>query len=392
MAEGSGKMTEKDIQRILIEMLYSTVNELPADEAFKQKLTTEAVATVYRLAKQHDLAHVVSHFVYHNQVQVDKELAQKLQREELLSVYRHEQMKSTLDEICSVFNGANIAHVPLKGAVIRAYYPFESMRTSCDIDILIHESDLKTAIKCLEEKGYQVGERDYHDVSLYSPNKIHLELHFSIQENMDNLDLVLGDAWKYAVQSNDSRYDFKQEFFVFYTYAHMAYHFVSGGCGIRALLDIWVMEQKMGAHYSCAEELLKKAGIYTFAVQMSNIASACFTRNEFDEFSDLVLGYVYSGGVYGSSENYIASKKTKSKSSVSYVFKRFFIPYKVMAATYPILKKLPFLLPVYWLVRAVKVVCDGKTKRVMKELNSAKSVSDDKIEEIREIRARMGLE
>ncbi len=385
-------MTEKDVQRILIEILYSTVNELQAEETLKQKLTTDVVGAVYRLAKQHDLAHVVAHFVYHNQVQVDKELAQKLQREEILSVYRHEQMKSTLDEICGVFDAANIAYVPLKGAVIRAYYPFESMRTSCDIDILIHESDLKTAIKCLEEKGYQAGERAYHDVSLYAPNKIHLELHFSIQENMDNLNLVLDDAWEYAVQSNGSRYDFKQEFFVFYTYAHMAYHFVSGGCGVRSLLDIWVMEQRMGAHYSCAEALLKKAGIYTFAVQMSNIANACFTKNAPDEFAELVLGYVYSGGVYGSNENYIASQKTKSKSSVAYVFKRFFVPYKVMAATYPVLKKLPFLLPVYWVVRAVKVLRKGKTKQIMQELNNVKSVSNDKIEEIKEIRTRMGLE
>ncbi len=384
-------MDEKAIQRVLIEILHATVNERAADAALKEKMTAQTIAAVYRLAKKHDLAHVVSHFVYQNQIQADNELAQKLQREELLSVYRHEQMKAALEEICQAFEQAQIAYVPLKGAVIRAYYPYESMRTSCDIDILIQEKQLKDAIKCLQEKGYAVGKRDYHDVSLYSPNKIHLELHFNILENMDNLDSVLKDAWAYATPSTGSRFDFQKKFFVFHMYAHMAYHFLAGGCGIRALLDIWVMEQKMGAHYSCAETLLKKAGIYTFAAQMSKIANQCFTQNAQGEFADLVLKYIYSGGVYGNQANHATVSKTKSKSSVAYVFKRFFMPYKVMAATYPILKKLPFLLPFYWLVRAGKAVFGGKTKRIISEIQCANDVSDAQIEEMNEIRSKLGL-
>ena len=384
-------MDEKEIQSILLEVLRLTVNEQTADDTLKQKMASGVVADVYRLAKKHDLAHVVSHFVYQNQIQLDKELAQKLQREEMISVYRHEQMKAAFEEICGAFEQANIAYLPLKGAIIRAYYPFESMRTSCDIDILIHEDDLKIALQSLEAKGYQTGERSYHDVSVYSPGKIHLELHFNIQESMDNLDEVLKDAWQYAVPTKGSRYDFAKEFFVFHTYAHMAYHFITGGCGIRALLDIWVMEQKMHAHYSCAETLLKKAGIYTFSAQMSEIANACFSQTEQDEFADLVLKYIYSGGVYGNIENSITVEKSKNGGVFSYAIKRLFLPYSTMILAFPILKKAPILLPFCWVLRWIKAIFGKKSKRISAELNYANNVSKEKINETRAILDRLEL-
>ncbi|MBQ7936817.1 MAG: nucleotidyltransferase family protein [Clostridia bacterium] len=384
-------MDEKEVQHILIEILYATVNEVENDTSITQKITPDILASIYRLAKRHDLAHIVSNFVYRNKIELDQELRTKLKREELMSVYRCEQMKYAFEEICSVFDAAKVAYIPLKGSVLRPYYPYESIRTSCDIDILIHEYDLDTAISNLQRKGYRCGNRHYHDVSLYSPNRIHLELHFNIQENMDVLDAVLKDAWQYATLTRGSRYDFRKDFFVFHMYAHMAYHFLSGGCGIRSLLDIWIMEHKMDAPYSCADVLLKKAGIYKFAVEMSSISNKCFTVNVRDAVSDLVLKYIYSGGVYGSAENNIAVEKSKTNSSVVYVLKRMFLPYKFMTLIYPILKKVPFLLPFCWVARWIKAIFKGKSKQIISEVSRANNISNNKIEEIKEIRRNLGL-
>ena len=384
-------MDEKEVQKILIEILYAMVNESDNSNAVAQKITSDDLASIYRLAKKHDLAHIVSAFIYRNKIETEETLKAKLQREELISVYRHEQMKYAFDEICSTFDEAQISYVPLKGSVIRAYYPYESMRTSCDIDILIHNEDLDSAITFLKNKGYVCEDKNYHDVSMFSPNKVHLELHFNIQENMDSLDSVLKDAWEYAVLTNGSRYDFKKEFFVFHMYAHMAYHFLSGGCGIRSLLDIWIMEKKMNAPYSCAEELLKKAGIYKFASEMSSVSNKCFTDNNRDSFSNLILEYIYNGGVYGTMENSIAVEKSKKNSSVAYALKRIFLPYKSMTVSYPVLKKAPYLLPFCWVARWIKALSDGKSKKFKSEIACANNISDRKVDEIKELRSRLGL-
>lgn len=384
-------MEEKTVQNILVEILRSVVNESVADDSLKQVITPDIFPSLHRLAKKHDLSHIVSHFVYHNHIGVPAEIWERLQHDEVLSVYRCEQMKYAFEEICCAFDEAQIAYIPLKGSVIRPYYPIESMRTSCDVDILIHEEDLEEAIRCLEAKGYRCGDRNYHDVSLYSPNNMHLELHFHIQENIDSLDAVLKDAWAYAEASEGSRFDFRKEFFVFHIYAHMAYHFVSGGCGIRSLVDIWIMEHKMDATYACAEELLRKAGIYQFAVEMSRLADTCFSGSACDEFSELVLAYIYRGGVYGSLENNITVKKTKSNSSVVYAFKRLFLPYKTMVILYPILKKTPILLPFCWVARWIQALFGGKTKKFASEISCANNISDNQMADVREIFLRLGL-
>ena len=132
-----------------------------------------------------------------------------------MSVYRNEQIKYAYNQICDIFNNESIPYIPLKGSVIRPYYPEESMRTSCDIDILVREENLKTAIDALVKKGFKCGERHYHDVSLFSEAHVHLELHFNIQENIDKLDAVLKDAWQYAKLTDGSKYEFTNEFFVF---------------------------------------------------------------------------------------------------------------------------------------------------------------------------------
>ena len=147
----------------------------------------------------------------------------------------------------------------------------------------------------------------------------------------------------------------------------------------------------MNAPYSCAEDLLKKAGIYTFASEMSSIANQCFTSNERDDFSDLVLKYIDSGGVYGTTENNIAVHKSKAESSALYVLRRLFPPYKAMVMVYPVLRKLPFLLPLYWIIRGGSVVFKGKTKRITSELSSLNHVTDDTVDELTQIRSRLGI-
>ncbi|MBR5311856.1 MAG: nucleotidyltransferase family protein [Clostridia bacterium] len=384
-------MDEKEVQQILTEILCDAVNETGKNEVLKQKITPDILLSVYYLAKKHDLAHLISNFVYRNEIEIAPEFRQKLQLEEFMAAYRYEQTEYTFKEICSAFDEAKIPYIPLKGSVIRPYYPCGNMRTSCDIDILIYEDDLETAINCLKAIEYCCGEQNYRDVSLYSPNQIHLELHFNIQENKDNLDAVLKDVWEYAVLANNFQYRLSEAFFVFHIFAHMTYHFLSGGCGIRSLLDIWVMEHKMGITYTCAKDLLTRAGIYQFAAEISKLADRCFTLSDRDTFSDPILDYIFQGGVYGSIENHIAAKKSKYKTRTAYALNRLFLPYKSMMDVYPFLKKAPFLLPFCWTARWIKAVADGKSGRIALEMSYANHMTEEKIKEIEGIFSRLGL-
>lgn len=380
-------MDEREIQNVLMEILRWSVNK-PTVDTVHAELTPEVIASVYSLAKKHSLSHLVSRYALQKGVQVPPKLAMELHRVDFCAVYQYERMQYAYQEICDTFEESAIDYIPLKGAVIRQYYPEEDMRTSCDIDILVQEETLETAICALERKGYRRGERAYHDVSLYAPNGTHLELHFNIRENRENLDAVLKDAWKYAVAVKGSRYEFSNAFFVFHMYAHMAYHFLSGGCGIRSLMDIWVTEHRMNATYTCAKELLKKAGIYQFAQEMSLLTNQCFSSGN---YSDPLLSYIWRGGIYGSQKNWLTVQKKNAGNAFLFAVKRIFLPYKSMTVLYPFLSKAPVLLPLCWVHRVIKAVFKGKSRKYVNEVACYNNISDKDIDEITEICMRLGL-
>ena len=389
--ERAENMEVTTIQDILIKILRSELTETELDDSVKEQLTPDVVSALYSLADHHDLAHIIYSSLYKCGLKNDDAVYSKFNQKAIMSVYRNEQIKYAFAQICDTLDQAYIPYIPLKGSVIRPYYPQESMRMSCDIDILVKEENLEETIDTLVRKGFKRGDKNYHDVSLFSEAGVHLELHFHIQENIDKLDAVLKDAWQYARLTEGSRYQFTDEFFVFHMFAHMSYHFLSGGCGIKPLMDIWIMEHKMGITYESAKELLEKAGIFQFATEISNIAEICFSGKPKDEFSDTILSYILSGGVYGTSQNKIAVKKSELKSTLLYALQRLFMPYKSMVILYPILHKLPFLLPFCWIARWCKMLFGGKAKHTIRELKTANDVSDDKINTLTMMRERLGL-
>lgn len=384
-------MKATTLQDIFIKILRSELTETELDDSVKEQLTPDVISALYSLSSRHDLAHIVFNSLHKCGLRNDDESYLKFNQKAIMSVCRNEQMKYAYNQICDIFNKESIPYIPLKGLVIRPYYPQESMRTSCDIDILVKEENLESAIDSLVQKGFRCGERHYHDVSLFSPANIHLELHFNIQETIEKLDVVLKDAWQHTKLTDGSRYEFTDEFFVFHMFAHMSYHFLGGGCGIKSLMDIWVMEHKMGVTYECARELLEKAGIYRFAAEISKLAEICFSDKPKDGFSDTILSYIFSGGIYGTSQNKIAVKKSKNKSTIIYSLQRLFMPYKSMVITYPILKKLPILLPFCWVARFFKMLFKGKSKSALGEIKTANNVTNDQISVIVQMREHLGL-
>ena len=143
----------------------------------------------------------------------------------------------------------------------------------------------------------------------------------------------------------------------------------------------------MDAPYTCAEKLLKKAGIYDFAKEMSDLADSCFSSNDVNSSQEKVLNYIYGGGAYGNIENHYAVKKAEADSLAGYAIKRLLLPYNAMVTTYPSLIKYPFLLPFFWVVRWFRVLFKGQAKDIASELSYTGKLDNDKIKEIKELRS-----
>ena len=118
---------------------------------------TAAMPDIYKLAKHHDVAHIVAYAVKKYGIKCDEETAKKLDKQYLVSIYRYQHQTYDLSVILNAFENAKISHIPLKGSVLRAYYPQQWMRTGCDIDILVKEEELDSAKDTLVNIGYKAG-------------------------------------------------------------------------------------------------------------------------------------------------------------------------------------------------------------------------------------------
>lgn len=151
------------------------------------------------------------------------------------------------------------------------------MWTSCDIDILVHETDLEKAVSALtSELQYTADDKkNYHDISLHSPNGIHLELHFNIQENIETLNRVLSRVWQYAkpVDKTAYRHEMTNEFLLFHIIAHLSYHFVTGGCGVRPVIDLWLLLNALHFDQCELDALLSDANLTQFFESVKSLAS-----------------------------------------------------------------------------------------------------------------------
>lgn len=347
----------------------------------------EALGALYRLSDLHDLAHVVGHALEEDgRLSPSGEAAEQFRRKTFLSVYRYQQLQYTYERICRVLDAVEIDYIPLKGALIRAYYPEPWMRTSCDIDILVHESDAEEAAARLADAIGVVRplEREYHDISLFLEGNIHLELHFSLSEHMERMDRVLERVWDYATPAAEGthRYVLENAFFLFHQVAHCAYHFANGGCGVRPLIDWWLLRRGMTCDEAALSALLEEADLAPFAVAMERLSGVWFSGDAHDELTRDMEAYLLGAGVYGSFANSVALANRHHSGRFAYFMHRVFMPYRNLKAVYPVLERYPVLYPFCTVCRWGRLLFGKARKKAVLEIKYASSLSDDKTQRL----------
>ena len=362
------------------------------------ELTDEQMRSLYSLSKSHDMAHIVSAELSEQGLLKDgEEISEKFRKQHMIAVFRYERINYELEELCAALEEARIPFMPLKGSCLRAYYPEPWMRTSCDIDVLVHSEDLQKATEYLKEHlGYEMTERGSHDISMFSPSGVHVELHYDLVEEgrANNCRKILGNAWNYAAPVSDGafRHAFTDEMFYLYHIAHMAKHFENGGCGVRPYLDIWILDNILDYDKQARDDLLERGELLKFAESSRHLACVWFSNGTDDELTARIEQYILFSGVYGNIDNRIAVQQNKQGGRFKYILSRMFLPYDVIKLSYPILQKHRWLLPVMQIRRWFKVFFGGRFKRSLNEVNVNAKMSDERKQDTKALLESLGLQ
>lgn len=383
----------KDTRNLLLEIIRAVVcGGTPPDVS---SLGAEDIGALLELAVAQDMAHIVGFFIRDKELREEcAEVKKAFSKQYLTAIYRYQHLTYEYKRICAALEKNKVKYLPLKGSVIRAYYPEAWMRTSCDIDVLVEEAELKSAREVIvRELGYTANpKRGYHDISLYSASGVHLELHFNIRENIDPMDEILDTVWANSYLF-EGKYGFRQtsEFLMFHQIAHAAYHFTRGGCGLRPLLDIWFLKKKLTLDDEKYEKLLCGAELMRFRDAVYALGDVWYSGQNHSELTREMEDFILGAGIYGSTENRVAVSRGAEKGRASYILSRLFMPYSSMKSRFPILKKYPVLLPFCHVVRWFGLLLPERRKNARRELAHNAALDSEKGERVGKMLSDIGL-
>jgi len=375
-----------EIKDAFFAVISDTVFGSERSKAALSELTEDKLLSLYALAKKHDLAHLLADTVIKSAPSISPALAQKLQKQKMMAIYRSQRIVHEQKRILDALNTAKIPHIALKGAFLRTLYPDAWMRTSCDIDVLVPQDSLDNAVSTLTELlGYKTdGKPSFHDVHLYSESGVHLELHFSMLENSLALDKLLEKVWDHATPASENSFEYKmsREFFVFHIIAHASYHFTSGGCGVRTLIDLRILLQNLDFDELRVRSFCAECGIEKFYLSLCELSDARFSNAKHSPLSEKLENYILLGGTYGSKPNSVAVGSIKKGGKLKYAFSRIILPYASLSMLYPSLKKHKWLFPFFQVRRWFSILLSKRLRSAVNDLSCAATLSKEKSAEV----------
>lgn len=306
-------------------------------------------------------------------------------------MYRFIQHNDAINKICAVLDEAEIHYVLLKGAALRNLYPAIEMRTSADIDVLVHEEEIDKAVRVIDANtDIKVFKRGYHDISMIS-SKVHLDLHFNMKANSESIDKLLIRAWEYTEPcGKGSRCVFTPEFQIFHVISHMSHHFLHGGLGIRPFLDLWLLTHKTTFDAETVKAMCAECGILTFYEECVRLSEVWLEKAEHTETTALLEEYCLSGGVFGSKVFKYAGRQ-RDKRGWRYIISRVFPPAYQVKEFYRDESGKKHTLAYYYLKRWIRWLSKKKRGQMMEQIHDVLASDQNYLDNADILFKRLGL-
>lgn len=252
--------------------------------------------------------------------------------------------------------------VPLTSYIMKQLYPRPDMRYISSIDLLIHEEEKDAAHKVMASLGYTILRSTETTISYFKAPNMTIDLYLSlVPKNNEYYDYFDGIIRNNLRQEKGLQYihTLTREDFYIYMVTFLAHKYAAGGSGIRSILDIWIYLKRYNSILN--RELialeLNKLNLGLFSFYIEELAWIWFgggitfsNQSLYEEMEQHIfscdIGEHFDIGVP------LKDMPSSSKEPLPDIERAAIFPnLDIMSDRYPILKKMPFLLPVFWLAR-----------------------------------------
>ena len=285
-------------------------------------LTAAQWGKLYNLAKRQSLSGALFAAVSDNDM--PDTVRDRLRRDGFLMLTKYEAQKEACRAIEDALSSKDIAHVFVKGAVIRRYYPDPALRSMGDIDVVIHEHDRLRADRAMQDLGFAVTEQ-LGDVWVYERDGYLVEVHTVLRrfDVTTQTPVEYTTLWTDARHLRGSSYRLSNEAEAAYVISHLASHFAAGGCGLRQLMDVAVLYRRFPdeALWHGVFAKLAPDGTARFAQHLLWLCARWFSLDipdtltaPVDEQAETHMLYrLLADGTFGTDERLLIAQKRKEQ-------------------------------------------------------------------------------
>ncbi|MED9970561.1 MAG: nucleotidyltransferase family protein [Ruminococcus sp.] len=345
--------------RIAGDLIYLVSCAVNGEKPARERVEKMDLPEVYRLSGEHMLTAAAA-FALEKTIPLPHAFDQaKKKAVRKLTLFEVERASVTRE-----FEKAEIWYMPLKGILLKDYYPRVAMREMSDNDILVDSTRMKDIKEIMERLGYTCTSFGVWNHDVYSkPPTLEFEMHSSLFFT----DIVPQFARYYKnIEEKATRSGFalkmSDEDFYLYILCHTYKHYVYAGSGLRSLLDVYVfLRSHSGLDRNYLAQELQKLKINSFEEKIRLLSNKVFTGAELNAQEQKELDCFIASGSNGTFENYEYNQTAKylgnddSKASKRrYLMKRVFLSGEDLKKHYPFFARHKALYPFLFVYRPVK--------------------------------------
>lgn len=340
-------------EEYLISLLASALNNKPL-QIQPQDIDFEKV---FKLACMHNVNGIAFYGIEKACRKPDEKIYARWKEKYQREIVKNIKQLKELEEVSRLFSENHIVHLPLKGCVLKKMYQRADMRSMADMDILIYPADEEKVKNLLIGRGYTCTAYDITNHDVYRKEPIYnIEIHTSLFRKRNTEFFRYYDNFLKRTLPGENEYAriMSDEDFYVYNIAHFNKHFKVAGSGIRSVMDIYVMNRTFEGHIDRAyvDNQLSQLNLLGFEKTVVDLSKFWFGAGAYRSELDETANYIIGSGTYGKMSNMIENQ-LENQGKFKLLLHNVFPTYENMIYQFHILKKAPFLLPVFWVWRLV---------------------------------------
>lgn len=323
----------------LLHLIFSVLN----DRAPIEKPEHISFSNVFQHGVKHYVANIAYYGIERLSHKPEAELLYQWKKECDEWVLKDIHQKLARSEIVKLLKEKNIPFIEAQGTVVKNYYPQSDFRTMSDIDFIVSIDDLPKTKGIFKQLGYAPENIGELEIDAIRKPDIFVEMHSDFFYNGDYAK-IMPNAFDCCIESDNRLTD---EYFYLYNFLHFCKHYFGRGCGIRNVIDIYLLNKQLLSqiNYNFVLDKLSELKLVEFYEQISDLANMWFDKAiKYKTKHTEIEEYLFECGIYGTSNIALKNSFKKQRDNgvhfvrFRYIWKLIFLTREQIAKKYNIRK------------------------------------------------------